>query len=478
MDRLELSVSLFKALDESIDYTHWKSNEHLEAAVRGRTDLDLLVRPEHRPAFASILDKLGFVLMVPDEARRIPGVESYLGFDSGTGSLLHLDVNYRLVVGERLLKNHHLPLENWILSDGGELEGVRIPSPARELTLLYMRAMLKTTSRQLLRAVVKGGSPIPERIQKEARWLSERVEDLDLIAAVPGTGLDIDPEEVIEFRRRVDAGKLDRNYVADRTRSLRRRLRGHERLPSYRAAPKRLLLRFRSSSIAEKVGAGIPPRHLEGVAPFVAAVGADGSGKSRLSKDLEYWLGSKLAVRHVYFGQPKSGFWWKLLNKPGSVARGRGKSGGWMSALAKRTDSMKWVWLARHRRRLATQAHRDAEEGMVVIAERFPLPEFQVMAEPMDGPRLQGSGAPGAQKELVAYRAIDPPDLTIVLHTDIDTLRARKIDLGMEEHQAKVKAVSALEQGPGRVVLDAGPPYERVLLEAKTAIWDEIRATR
>ena len=145
--------------------------------------------------------------------------------------------------------------------------------------------------------------------------------------------------------------------------------------------------------------------------------------------------------------------------------------------VAARTDSWKWLWLARERRRLAAKAHADANDGIIVIAERYPLPEFQAMSEPMDGPRLQGSSSRAARKELDVYRSIAPADLTIVLDADLQTLRDRKLDLGVEEHTAKVDAVHALAPGPGRVVIDAGPPYERMLLEAKTAIWEAILET-
>jgi len=55
--------------------------------------------------------------------------------------------------------------------------------------------------------------------------------------------------------------------------------------------------------------------------------------------------------------------------------------------------------------------------------------------------------------------------------TDIQTLRSRKVDLTVEEHLAKVEAVASLADGPDRIVIDAGRPYEQVLLDAKTAIW-------
>jgi len=473
LDQLQLSTSLFDALDAGgVDYTHWKSNEHLHAAVRGQTDLDLLVRAEHRDTFRSIVERREFVTMLAPEVRRVPGLESFLGFDETTGSLLHLDVHYRLVLGEQLIKNHHLPVEEWLLAESSRLEGVRIPAPPREFLLLYVRAMLKTTGRQFLRSRIKGGSPLPDRILKEARWLGDQVDDASLVAAAETSGLGVTADEVAEFHRRAGDADIDWRYVLDRKRSLRKRLRRYERLPRYRAVPKRLWLRFRSTRPAKRLGWGIPPRRLPGAAPLIAVVGADGAGKSRLTRDLESWLGWKLTVRHIYFGQPKTGVVFKVLNKPGSMARKSG-GGGVFGRVARYTDALKWMMLARKRRNRADSARAASRAGEVVIAERFPLREFHSMDTPMDGPRLR-PGDPLAGLELSQYAAIDAPDLTLVLDTDVDILRDRKLDLTVEEHHAKVDAIRSLAPGPGRIVIDAGMAYEQVLLDAKTAIWRAI----
>jgi hypothetical protein len=113
----------------------------------------------------------------------------------------------------------------------------------------------------------------------------------------------------------------------------------------------------------------------------------------------------------------------------------------------------------------------------VVIAERFPMAEFHDMTVPMDGPRLQPDG-PFAGTELRLYRAIRSPDLTLVLDADVDTLRARKLDLTLDEHIAKVAAVKRLGGGPGQIVIDSGRPYDEVLLEAKRAIWKALSEDR
>jgi thymidylate kinase len=491
VQRLDIATSLFDALNaEHVDYVHWKSNEHLGAAVGGQTDLDLLISSDSRSHFAAIVERLGFVEIRSRKGRSIPGLTGYLGHDPGSGVLLHLDVYYRLVLGQRPIKNYHLPVEEWLLTDADELDGVRVPAASRELVLLYVRAMLKTSPRQLLQARRQGHSPLPERIIREASWLAGRVEPTEL-QVVTSAGLGITAEELIEFRSRSLEGLLDWRYVADRKSSLRHRLRRYERLPRSAALLRRLTLRLRSSRPMRRIGLGLGSRRLAGPAPMIAVVGADGAGKTRLTRDLTDWLGEKLVVHHAYFGQPKTVSLFRLLSKWGRLARHSTIDSHTSPPLPRRVllriseygDDAKWVALGRRRRRLAAQSRAAARAGEVVVAERFPLDEFRSMTNPMDGPRLGWSRGSShgllARIESRQYESIERPDLVLALKADIDTLRERKVDLSLEEHLAKVRAVEAFVSASGTAeVIDACKPYDEVLTEARSAVWGILRAGR
>jgi thymidylate kinase len=480
-EKLEVVRDLFAGLAHGdVAFVHWKSNEHLAAALRGETDLDLLVDVAARDRFVAIVSLLGFLPMLPPRERAIPGLDSFLGMDQATGTLVHLDVHYRVVLGEQFLKNHHLPVERWLLSSPATLEGVAVPRAGQELVLLYVRCVLKTRSRQIARAIVKGGSPLPERIRKEAWWLAKRVDEDSLEETVAGSGLDLTASEVSEFRLRALEDRLDWRYLVERKRSLGTRLRRFERLPWYRVAAKRVWMRFRTGRAMRAIGLGLPRRHLGFAAPVIASVGADGSGKTRLTRDLQSWLEAKLVVRHLYFGQPKTGLVFKALNKPGSMARGRDESGHpWplLERVAVYTDAAKWLMLAERRRSLARRARVAAARGEVVIAERYPIADFFDMEVPIDGPRLQPDG-PLSRFEMAQYRAIPAPDLTIVLDASVQVLRDRKLDLTLDEHVAKVEAVKALGESPNRVMIDAALPYEDVLARAKSVVWEALLARR
>jgi hypothetical protein len=70
---------------QGIGYCHWKSNEHLEAAMVGATDLDVLVDRSRSYGLQRILGATGFKRFEPTRPNSYPAMEDYLGFDDETG---------------------------------------------------------------------------------------------------------------------------------------------------------------------------------------------------------------------------------------------------------------------------------------------------------------------------------------------------------------------------------------------------------
>jgi len=67
---------------------------------------------------------------------------SFLGYDELDGRLVHLHLHFRLIVGERVLKNYHLPWETIILSRAilHPTLPIRILDPTSEALLCVIRA--------------------------------------------------------------------------------------------------------------------------------------------------------------------------------------------------------------------------------------------------------------------------------------------------------------------------------------------------
>jgi hypothetical protein len=168
--------SLFRELDNAgIIYCHFKSNAFLAESVAGRSDLDVLVDRRQAATVAKLLPQAGFRLFRSRFLTRYPSVEDHLACDPGTGYLIHLHLHYRLVVGARSLKAHELPWAGAVLDArvADPETGAFTSSPAHELFLLLVRAALKVSWLDVLRAFI-GRPCIRWRTRQEFQWLCER----------------------------------------------------------------------------------------------------------------------------------------------------------------------------------------------------------------------------------------------------------------------------------------------------------------
>ena len=177
---LGLVSVLFKRLNEAdITYCHWKSNEHLGAAVAGLTDLDVLVDRRHGVALQRILSACGFKRFAAPLLRAYPAIEDYIGLDHDTGRLAHLHLHYELTLGERHLKGYRLPWETRILKTCrlNPEYGVYVTEPTIELLLLLVRAALKERARDRLYRIFSSRPSGTADFEREFAWLRRQIDD-------------------------------------------------------------------------------------------------------------------------------------------------------------------------------------------------------------------------------------------------------------------------------------------------------------
>ncbi len=75
MNMLDICKTLFENLDsQSIQYCHWKSNFHLDKALAGKTDIDILVNPENKDAFEKVLNQLSIKRILSPPEKQFPGL--------------------------------------------------------------------------------------------------------------------------------------------------------------------------------------------------------------------------------------------------------------------------------------------------------------------------------------------------------------------------------------------------------------------
>src|SRR5438093_9846967 len=131
---------VFDALNGAgVRYCHWKSNRNLASALRGDTDLDLLVHRGDAARFRSIVERAGFR---PNRSSGHPSIANYYGLDDASGKLVDLHVYYRTITGATI-KNYHLPVERMLLEGVWRTaDGVSLPARGAELVLFVVRKTL------------------------------------------------------------------------------------------------------------------------------------------------------------------------------------------------------------------------------------------------------------------------------------------------------------------------------------------------
>lgn len=497
-DGAGLAALVFARFDEArLAYCHWKSNEHLGAAMAGDTDLDVLIDPERMDQAYAIFSELGCRRARVAAARNEPGLEDFFGIDPREGKLVHFHVHWRLATGERHLKRFRLPWEKLVLDTRvrDEGTGTYVTAPAAEVVLCALRAALKLRWRDRLKLVVTGRPPAA--LRDELAWLMKSTDEVE-VRAVAQQWLGRPGADAVE--RCVAEGASIRS-LEHLHRVARRRLRTQA---SHASAPA-ALVRWRRELAWFQRGvarhyAPRPTLHGRGGGTggvIVAVLGADGSGKSTLVGDLRRWFAPKFDTYPVYFGSGDGRA--SLLRLPLNLARRRllGGKAAVARANAERAagpgrtsggsiSTAKVVWaltLAHEKDRKLARAMRARTRGLLVITDRWPQNQVQGST---DGPLLGAwQASPSRLKRSLAalearpYEAAElfPPDLVLRLRVDPATALGRRPDHGQPYLSWRIDVVNSLLFPGARfgvVELDATAPYRTVLADALDAIFSRI----
>ena len=222
---------------------------------------------------------------------------------------------------------------------------------------------------------------------------------------------------------------------------------------------------------------------MQDLAPLIAIIGCDGSGKSTLSADILARVRQDRRAESCYLGLGSGAMGnrikaWPVIGRllerrlSAKADRARDRSDripGVTTALVLYGFSLK-----RRKRFRAMMALRRA--GVTVVTDRYPqidVPGFY------DGPGLSAARAEGwliarlARREKAIYRAMADtlPTLVIRLNIDVDTALARKPDHARALIERKVAVTPALTfNGAPILDLDATEPYALVVAKATAAV--------
>ena len=489
-EALELVRRLADALeDEEIRYCHWKSTAALDRALRGASDLDLLVAREDADRFERVLRDLGFKEARTPARPEPPGTFHAYGLDAPTGALVHVHGHYRLVVGDDTTKAHRLPFEDAYLASARPGPLIRIPAPEFELVALVLRLVLKHATWD---AVLCGNGGLSAGEAAELAHLSARA-DPERARRVIREHLPAVGEELWERCRRClepGASTLLRALTAWR---LERALAPHARRPPGLDAPLRVGRRARVALRRRLTGRRGPRARLVRGGAWIAIVGADGAGKTTAADALHRWLAPHLDVRLVHLGKPPRSKVSGALQRAWGAAvgrrRARGAAGGAGPGLVdgdrlgprSLAKLVRKVLVSRDRYLAYRRASRFVARGGIVISDRFPLPRIRSMDRPATAalPRLRDrSGVVRAfsRVEERYYRAIGLPDVLVVLRVDPEEAVARRRGLEpADEVRRRAREIWELDwSGLPAVVVDPSRRPEQVLAEVRAAVWGRL----
>ena len=489
-DSLTLSV-LEAALAEfhrhNIPYCYWKSSRRIHSVLCGEADLDLLVGRQNQHRAEMLLLAEGFKLFPTVANRDHPSILSFLGHDEASGRLVHIHLHFRLIVGERLLRNYRLPWEEVVLARAvpHPVLRIRMLDPTMEAVLLAVRSCLEL--RRLDPVALRRWQSTKNKFALDRAHVAARVDR----AALRDLATKLLNERLASTLVDAIYGNTELEDQARFRRSVTRHLSVFRTYNTCEA-------RLRSSWRALLWIAGNMNRHLlhlprpwsrraPGGGCVVAVVGVDGSGKSTVVAAIRAWLSPEVDVVPIYFGtgagrpslflRP-----FKLMvplvmrilkTKPKGASHGSvsHRPPGWLYSVL----MMMWATLvAREKRNKLLAARRGAQRGLVVITDRYPQDEIVGFN---DGPLLTRlTKVPHRLRtfEAAAYALARrlPPELVVKLDVRAETAARREPDMNPALIRQRIADLQRLTFVGARAVrIDAEQPLIDVIRAVQREIW-------
>lgn len=483
-----------------VRYCHWKSNEHLMEGLDGETDLDVFVMPEDQPRAEKLLDLHQYLKFVPQKSARYPLVDEWIGFDYDTGKLVHVHLHYQIITGTKYNKEYVFPLNDQMIADrilDAETE-VYIASPNWEIIILYSRIALKAKDKKNIKA--------KKDDQKEIDYLKLRIDKEQVLKNCQMCFGD-DAQTVYDL---ILSEKLSAAEWSLLLAMVKRWLAPYRKHGNLYVKLKYHYHYYRNVAMAvmrSRMGKHpITRKALPNKGLSICFIGADGSGKSTVSCDIQNWLNWKIEADRFYLG---SGDHYNSLTKrliskfmrkkaPAKAdSKEYGEPKGSADKKAPQKMSLKQrvlrigflVLSCRYLKQIAVRSYREikkarkyAQKGAVALYDRFPQNQFSGL---YDGPKIRSRY--GDSKNLYARmmarreeKAIEKaqkyqPDLVFKLILSPEESVRRKPDHTLEEVAPKANITPKLVFANSHVVdIDAAQPYEQEILQIKRNIWREM----
>lgn len=487
LESIKKMLNNFEKYD--IQYCHWKSNEHIDEALEGDTDLDILFSSNQRILLEKVLAESGLKRFRATPLMQYNSIEDYIGLDYKTGKIWHLHLHYRLSLGEKHLKGYTFPWDKDIL-ERKELYDNKIycSNPSDEFLLLLIRISLKLRWRDFNRKICSDDIC-------EIKWLREKTSNKDVINK---SKLYLDEKTVREIKKILVTDIKRYRQFFKLQKSLRKNLKnftGYTRKSSYFTRSKREIFWF-YGGVQRRLGLNsvTPTRRISpkgGV--VVVLLGCDGAGKSTTLKNIKKEFSKKIDVYCEYLGSGDGRS--MLIRKPMKLiakkigGKGVGTSiddqtNGKRKKILKRNlyHLSRIIWaitLAYEKKKKYRKINKARNNGMLVLVDRYPQTEFSNFS---DGPLLsrylkkEGIMKKIALWELTIYQEFykNPPELLVKLVVPVELAIQRKPEMTRKEIENKTNAIKQMNFNTNEIIIDTSKEMLETKKEVMSCIWDYI----
>lgn len=483
---VEISRQLFCEWNRlGVNYCHWKSNEHLLAGLDGETDLDVLLDEKDRDSAVVILNELDFLFCKSQYGSRYPNVEDWIGFDKGTGNLIHLHLHFKIVTGHKGMKEYTLPWSEECLNSRIQdpYTNVFVSNPNLEIVTLYSRIGLKATPVQIAKAK-QGKYVIEEGYLREIAFLKACVDwsvvrkylniyykgQADIIYKI----MQLERIDSISFIKLSKVTKVVFKCYS-RYSPLSRIIRNWfyffiMKILKWIKYKRHCNIILRKTPFTEK---GL----------VIAFLGQDGSGKSTVTEIIEKWLKWKLEATKFYLG---SGDCFKPWEKTLQL-RVHNRKSIFSKVLRAYLPFRIYLKLSRVVKDTILDARKYANKGGFAIFDRFPQVDYLGIN---DGPKIRTNlmsktsnailksiaSLYANREEKNLKRAVCmEPDIVVKLTLSPEESVRRKPENQLEAMKKKHEIIANLKFQDAKVYeIDAEQNFEKEIIQIKSIIWQNI----
>lgn len=505
---LTITKTLFDVLNmEQVRYCVIRDSAYLREGLKGKGNVDVLVHPDDIRETQRLLDKSGFRKFMEQGGVQDSHMENWIGFDDKTGALMALHLYQDIVIegkgGERFV----FLWRDTALKSRVHFEGtsVYVVEPHLETVMLYLQLAMRVgmgendpiSWRALCGTACLCGRIRKERMTELCRELfwghGLLIADTLMAMVTREKAFTLKPPSSKELLSLL--GKVERELkptfyevgsAEDRRRGTLRSFMKDRKTPTQ-----------------------------EGLS--ICFIGADGSGKTTISDDIEQWLSERMACRKFYLGNGDqyhsfskqiAGRLSRVYRKSQQRGRGRetaavalsvtdsgvvGRTGRnretGIKELVRYPLSMTVAYghmrFAYHSLKIVEEAEDYKKNGGIAIFDRYPQMQFEGI---YDGPKIPVKFRNYLDRDIfrymarresevlkkathhapsIVFRLVVPPEVSLQRKPDHDYENVRR--------KAEITEKLVFSQSEDHVI-DATKAYDKELLEVKRIIWESLRS--